>query len=284
MSANKKNIADLCQIMAALRHPQTGCLWDLKQDFTTILPYTIEEAYEVGDAIERQDFDDLKDELGDLLFQVVYHGQLADELGEFDFSDIVDGIAAKMIRRHPHVFGDLDLANEAEVKQIWDKIKAEEKNLKRDKKAAKQQGDQTESILSDVPKALPALTRATKLQDKAAKVGFDWPDIRPVLAKFHEEITEFEDELNADTPDTQAVAEEFGDILFVLANIARHLHINPEQALRNANQKFINRFHYIEQQVKRQNRKLASVSLKDMDCLWDEAKHDEAKHKEKSEK
>ncbi len=241
-------IDDLLAVMARLRDPETGCPWDLKQSFATIAPYTIEEAYEVADAIARNDLDELKDELGDLLLQVVYHAQMAAEDDRFAFADVVDAITAKMIRRHPHIFEDASLRDSFESSGVWERIKAEEK--------AERGGEPRASILDDVPVALPALMRAVKLQSRAARVGFDWPSLEPVLAKIEEEIGE----LKAAIADEGAgaspkVAEEFGDLLFVMANVARHLGIDPEDALRNANAKFVRRFGSIEDALRKDGRK-----------------------------
>ena len=258
-----KDISRLIEIMAALRDPETGCPWDREQNFTTIAPYTIEEAYEVADAIARNDIADLKDELGDLLLQVVYHARMAEEQGAFSFGDVVEAITSKMIRRHPHVFGS-DAERAAGVTPgFWDRAKQAEKN-----------GNEKGGVLDDVPAALPALTRAIKLQNKAAKVGFDWPSLAPVFAKLHEEIGELEAEI-ADAEhktDRAAIEEEFGDLLFVVANVARHLKIDPETALRAANEKFARRFRYIEAQLAKRGSSPAQSDLAEMDALWDEAK------------
>jgi nucleoside triphosphate diphosphatase len=305
-----RDIARLIEIMAALRTPVTGCPWDLEQTFATIAPYTIEEAYEVADAIARGDMIDLKDELGDLLLQVAYHARLAEEQGAFAFGDVVEAITKKMIRRHPHVFADGAPRDPAEVKGSWERIKAEERAEKVAERApltSTSPRDRGEvipaSILADIPVALPALTRAIKLQDKAAKVGFDWPSLAPVFDKLKEEIAEFEEvalpvdprgehkpaasgrlaggESEAaiknpgrlpagESPD--AVKEEFGDMLFVMANIARHLKLDPEAALREANQKFIRRFAHIETRLAEDGKTPKESSLAEMDALWDEAK------------
>ena len=308
-----RNIARLIEIMAALRTPVTGCPWDLEQTFETIAPYTIEEAYEVADAIGRGDLIDLKDELGDLLLQVVYHARLAEEQGAFAFGDVVEAITKKMIRRHPHVFADGAARDPAAVKANWERIKAEERAEKAAERAraaegsasstspsprSKEEGIPT-SILADIPVALPALTRAIKLQDKAAEVGFDWPNLAPVFDKLKEEIAEFEavalpvdprgekegrqkpaasgrlaggeSEAANKTP-PGAIKEEFGDMLFVMANIARHLKLDPEAALREANQKFVRRFAHIEARLNEQGKRPKESSLAEMDALWDEAK------------
>ncbi len=267
-----KNIHDLIAIMAALRTPVTGCPWDLEQTFATIAPYTIEEAYEVADAIERGDISDLRDELGDLLLQVVFHARLAEEQGSFQFGDVVHAITAKLIRRHPHVFGNTgDLTPEA-VKGLWAEIKAQEKA----EKLAERQGNglateaASPSILADVPYNLPALVRAEKLQDKASKVGFDWNDARLVLDKIREETSEIEEALTGNNP--VHIEEEIGDLLFVVANLARHLSINPEEALRKANHKFARRFNYIEENIKKLDKNMKSATLDEMERFWNEAR------------
>lgn len=284
-----REIARLIEIMAALRTPVTGCPWDLEQTFETIAPYTIEEAYEVADAIERRDLADLKDELGDLLLQVVYHSRIAEEQGAFAFGDVVEAVTKKMIRRHPHVFGDGTARDPSTVKATWDQLKAEERAEKAAERARLSEGHTTSPqgpvTLADVPTTLPALTRAIKLQHKAAKVGFDWPNLLPVFDKLKEEIREFEDvalphdprgtaagggHSAGESPD--AIKEEFGDILFVMANIARHLDINPEDALRGANQKFVRRFAHIEKVLAERGKTPSQSTLEEMDALWDEAK------------
>jgi ATP diphosphatase len=260
-----RDIRRLLDIRAALRTPGTGCPWDLEQSFATIAPYTIEEAYEVADAIERGDISELRDELGDLLLQVVFHAQLAEEQGAFDFGGVVEAITAKMIRRHPHVFGNARDLSPAEVKALWAEIKAAEK---RDKPARAAEG-----ALGGVPVALPALTRALKLQEKAGRVGFDWNDARAVLAKIREEIDEVEAEIDAGRTD---LAEgEVGDLLFVVVNLARHLKADPEATLRGANAKFERRFAYIEAALAAEGRSPAQATLAEMDALWNEAKERE---------
>jgi len=258
-----KTMADLIAVMAALRTPGTGCPWDLEQSFATIAPYTIEEAYEVADAIARGDLADLRQELGDLLLQVVYHARLAEEQGAFAFPDVVDAITTKMIRRHPHVFGDEAARSAGAAKGWWERIKAEEK-------AAKEVMNAEAGVLDDVPVALPALTRAVKLQDKAAGVGFDWPSLGPVLAKMKEELAELEERV--ESGERASIEEEFGDLLFVIANVARHLQLDPEAALRATNQKFIRRFRYIEERLAASGRSPAQSNLEEMDALWNEAK------------
>jgi len=288
-----RDIARLVEIMAALRTPVTGCPWDLEQTFATIAPYTIEEAYEVADAIDRGELVDLKEELGDLLLQVVYHARLAEEAGAFDLGDVVQGITRKMIRRHPHVFGDERGASSAQAKASWERIKAEEKAEKaaererspRSLPIADRELQPSRSVLGGVPTALPALTRAVKLQDKAAAVGFDWPSLKPVFEKMREELGELaEVALAADPrggagqvaePDHARVEEEYGDLLFVMANVARHLKIDPEHALRRANSKFTERFGRVEAKLAARGKMPADSDLAEMDALWTEAKHEE---------
>lgn len=271
-----RDIADLLTIMAALRTPQTGCPWDLEQDFASIVPYTLEEAYEVADAIMRGDMLDLKDELGDLLLQVVFHARMAEEAGHFAFSDVVQAITQKLIRRHPHVFGEArDLSPQA-VKALWGEIKAQEKAARRAARIAAGQDDpdaKAKSLLDDVPATLPALTQGLKLQACAGKVGFDWNDPRAVLAKIREEIDEIEEALDAD--DKQAITGEIGDVFFAMVNLARHLSIDPEQALAGTNAKFRRRFAFIETALAAQERTLSEASLDEMEALWQQAKNNE---------
>ncbi len=258
-----KDISRLIEIMAALRNPETGCPWDQVQTFATIAPYTIEEAYEVADAIARDDIVHLKDELGDLLLQVVYHARMAEERDAFAFGDVVEAVTTKMIRRHPHVFGTDEERAAGVTSGFWERAKDKEKP-----------DGSPRGVLDGVPVGLPALTRAIKLQNKAAKVGFDWPSLAPVFAKLHEEIGELETEIAdaKDKADRAAVEEEFGDLLFVVANVARHLKIDPETALRAANEKFTRRFRYIEEQLAQRGSSPAQSDLAEMDALWDEAK------------
>jgi ATP diphosphatase len=329
----RRSVDDLLAVMAALRTPGTGCQWDLEQDFKSIAPYTIEEAYEVADAIERGDLSALRDELGDLLLQVVYHARIAEERDAFRFTDVVEAIAAKMLRRHPHVFGTPEERAAGAAPGFWERIKAAERAEKpgvgagasrsvpspvvpkaRTQNVGEGQGGgdsrtskvgvpptpgpspqgggesgrrlggggPAPSVLDGVPLALPALTRAVKLQNKAARVGFDWPSLAPVFDKLKEELTELEDAVAPVsgppglTPSHQAkVEEEFGDLLFVVANVARHLRIDPEAALRAANHKFTRRFHGIERKLAEAGRTPAQSTLAEMDRLWDEAKADE---------
>ena len=265
-----RDIERLLDIMVALRAPGTGCPWDLEQTFATIAPYTIEEAYEVADAIDRGDLADLNDELGDLLLQVVFHARMAEERGSFDFGDVVRAITEKLIRRHPHVFGDVSHLTPNQVKSLWSDIKAEEKRQRAEARAASGAPPEARGALSGVPTALPALTRALKLQEKASKVGFDWNDVGEVIAKLREEIDEVEAEIRSG--DKQAAAEEVGDLLFALVNLARHLSIDPESALRGTNQKFTRRFGHIEHSLGEQGRVMEGASLEEMEGLWVEAK------------
>jgi ATP diphosphatase len=265
-----RDISRLLEIMAALRTPVTGCPWDLEQDFASIAPYTIEEAYEVVDAITRGDLDDLKDELGDLLLQVVFHARMAEEQQAFSFGDVVEAISRKMIRRHPHVFADSDgRLTPGHVKEAWDRIKAEEKAERAARRPAEQQVAHT-SLLSGVKAGQPALVRAMELQRKASTVGFDWNDPRAVLHKIREEADEIEAAL--DSGDKQELAAETGDLLFALVNLARHVGADPEAALRGTNAKFERRFAYIERSLEAQGRSLQGASLAEMDALWNEAK------------
>ena len=266
-----RDISRLIEIMAALRTPGTGCAWDLKQDFASIAPYTIEEAYEVADAIERGDLIDLRDELGDLLLQVVFHARMAEERGAFDFGGVVEAITSKMIRRHPHVFGDAGDLTPEQVSALWSEIKAREKAERAAAQAAAGLPPaRPVSLLAGVPATLPALTRAVKLQDKAAKVGFDWSHVRFVVEKLREETDEVAAAFEAG--DADHIAEEIGDILFVVANLARHAKADPERVLRAANAKFERRFGYIETKITEDGRNIHNTTLDDMNTLWDEAK------------
>lgn len=265
-----RDIQRLLAIMAALRTPGSGCPWDLEQDFASIAPYTIEEAYEVADAIERGDIQDLKEELGDLLLQVVFHARMAEEGRLFAFGDVVEAITAKLVRRHPHVFGNAGGLQTDEVNRMWDAIKREEK-------AARQErlGDAAAeaSLLTGVPLALPALTRAEKLTRKAATVGFDWPDTAQVVAKIHEELEEIREAAATESPGR--VADEVGDLLFAVANLARHLKVDPEAALRGTNAKFERRFQAIERTLAARGRSLQDADLDEMERIWTEAKEAE---------
>ncbi len=261
-------LSDLIKIMKKLRDPENGCPWDVEQTFETILPYTLEEAYEVAEAIDQGDMAELKTELGDLLFQVIFHSQMAEEQKAFTINDVIHEISEKMVVRHPHVFGNKHI-KDAEAQTIaWEEQKTRERQAKADKLGRKP------SILDDVPSALPALLRASKLQKRAAKVGFDWPEISQVVDKMQEELGELSEAIAAKQgQDKQAhIEEELGDMLFVCANLARHLDINPEEALRKANQKFIRRFQYIENSCHAQKRSMDECTLEEMEELWIEAK------------
>lgn len=265
-----RNIERLVEIMAALRDPVTGCPWDVEQSFATIAPYTVEEAFEVADAIARENFPDLCDELGDLLLQVVYHARLGEEVGAFDFGDVVEAITRKMIRRHPHVFGDDEARSAGAAKGFWEKIKAEEKRerslLQTNKAEAASQ------LLDAVSAGMPALARAVKLQKKASSVGFDWHDPRAVLDKLREETGEVAAEIDRSPRKKDRIADEIGDLLFTVANLARHLDIDPDQALRRTNAKFVWRFGQIEKSLSDAGRSLNDTSLDEMESLWKRAK------------
>ncbi len=310
LTDDKHSLQDLLEIMAALRDPETGCDWDKAQSYQSIVPYTIEEAYEVADAIEQNDFLELRDELGDLLFQTVFYAQIAKEDNKFDFSDVISAICNKMIRRHPHVFGSEEERAQGMVTGQWEQIKAQEraqkraernppkshishgginKPLKHGSEAIQISKNPTstpveaslsplpESILAHIPRALPALSRAVKLQNRAARVGFDWPSLKPVFDKMREELAELEVEINHQdmANNKDAIAAEFGDLMFVMANVARHLDIDPEAALTLTNRKFINRFTRIETMLAEDGRTPDQSDLEEMDKLWDKAKAEE---------
>jgi nucleoside triphosphate diphosphatase len=260
-----RDIAALIDIMAALRTPGTGCPWDLEQSFATIAPYTIEEAYEVADAIARGNLGDLREELGDLLLQVVFHARMAQEQGAFEFGDVVRSITEKLLRRHPHVFGDARGLKVEAVNELWERIKAQEKATQ-----AANGKPAGAGALAGVPLALPALTRALKLQEKAGKVGFDWNDPRAVLSKIREEADEIEAALDAD--DREAIGREVGDLLFAVVNLARHVKADPEAVLRGTNRKFERRFASIERALAAQGKSPRGATLDEMDALWDAAK------------
>ena len=252
-------INQLLTIMAKLRNPNGGCPWDLEQNFATIAPYTIEEAYEVADAIAKGDMDELKNELGDLLLQVVFHAQMAAEEKLFTFDDVAAAISEKMIRRHPHVFGDADIKDAAAQTENWEVIKAAERSKKK-----------SDRTLADVPAALPALLRAQKLQARAARVGFDWPDTRGVIAKIKEELAEVEEALASGNK--AHTEEEIGDLLFAVTNLARFVEADAETALRGTNQKFIRRFESVEDGLAAQGKNIKDATLDEMEALWNEAK------------
>jgi MazG family protein len=273
-------IQRLLDIMAQLRNPQGGCPWDLQQSFKTIAPYTVEEAYEVADAIERNDLPSLRDELGDLLFQVVFHSQMAQEQGAFNFDDVANAICDKMERRHPHVFGNASIADADAQTIAWEEQKRRER-------AQKRAGEEPASVLDDVPVALPALTRANKLGKRAAQVGFEWSDVHGAIEKLDEEIAEFKAEvrshvcLQADTAaeghqhQHERLAAEIGDVLFCVVNVCRYLKIDPEQALKRTNASFERRFRYVERGLARRGKAPQDATLEEMDKLWDEGKAEE---------
>ena len=269
-----RDIRRLIDTMAALRDPIGGCPWDVQQTFASIAPFTIEEAYEVADAIERGATEDLREELGDLLLQVVFHARMAEEAGFFDFGGVVEAITAKLVRRHPHVFGDAGALTSADVKALWGRIKADEKRAKLASEARDGRPAETKSgALDGVPLALPALSRAMKLQEKAGKVGFDWNDVRAVLEKIREEVTEVEAEIAQGS--AHALSSEVGDLIFAAVNLARHLKVDPEAALRGANAKFERRFAHIENRLAEGGRTPEGASLDEMERLWNEAKSEE---------
>src|SRR6476659_6431094 len=261
-----RDISGLIAVMAALRTPVTGCPWDLEQNFATIAPYTIEEAYEVADAIARGDLTDLREELGDLLLQVIFHSRMAQEQGAFEFADVVETLSEKLIRRHPHVFGEARNLPPDAVEDLWERIKREER-------AQKRPGEGAGGALAGVPIALPAVTRALKLQAKAGKVGFDWNDPLAVLAKIREEADEIGAEIA--TGDKAAAAGEVGDLLFAVVNLARHLDVDPEATLRATNRKFERRFAAIERALEERGKTPQEATLEEMDDLWNEAKSGE---------
>jgi ATP diphosphatase len=257
-----ENTQKLLEIMARLRHPEKGCSWDLQQNFSSLIPYTIEEAYEVADAIERNDLDDLQSELGDLLLQVVFHSRLAEEQGLFDFEQVSESICQKLIRRHPHVFSGKIFSNDEERKQAWEAEKA----LERKNRAS----ENNQSVLDGIAINLPALMQCEKTLSRAAIHGFDWPETSPVFAKVREELSEVEEAW--ESGDQAHIQEEIGDLLLVVVNLARHLKVNPEIALKEGNKKFSRRFHYIEQKVSESDRELRGCKLEELDAYWDEAK------------
>ena len=258
----------LLEVMAALRDPERGCPWDKQQTFATILPYTIEEVYEVAEAIDHGDMSALREELGDLLFQIVFYAQMAKEAGEFEFTDIAARISEKLERRHPHVFGDAEIATAEAQTQAWEKHKERERHTK----AAEQQ--RHASVLDNVPVALPGLMRAMKLQRRAARLGFDWPDVAPVLGKIEEELAEVREVL-AQGGDSEKLTHEVGDLIFACVNLARHTEVDPEIAMRGVNERFESRFRRVEELARQQNQNLAQMSLEEMDKLWDQAKAEE---------
>lgn len=256
------NTQRLLEVMSRLRDPERGCAWDVKQDFYSLIPYTIEEAYEVADAIERDDWEELRAELGDLLLQVVFHARIAEERQLFDFEQVAESICEKLTRRHPHVFGETKFADDAERKQAWEAAKAEERRQKG--------GEEDGSVLSGIAVNLPALVQCEKIQNRAASHGFDWPEVEPVFAKVHEELEEVREAWRSG--DQAHIQEEIGDLLLVAVNLARHLKVNPEIALKESNRKFSRRFRYIEEQVEKSGRQLRDCELEELDAFWCEAK------------
>ncbi|MEL0081974.1 MAG: nucleoside triphosphate pyrophosphohydrolase [Gammaproteobacteria bacterium] len=253
----------LLKIMAQLRNPDGGCEWDLRQDFASVAPYPIEEAYEVADAIDRQDYEDLRDELGDLLLQVVFHAQMAQEQGLFDFERVAQGISEKLERRHPHVFAGVSFENDEQRRRAWESIKQQERQARPEKQ-------RDTSALAGVTRSLPALMRAEKLQRRAADVGFDWPDAAPVFAKISEELQEVREAM--ERGDQAQIAEEIGDLQFAVVNLARHLNVEPEPATEAANRKFERRFRAVEAALQERGQSSESTSLQEMDALWDRVK------------
>jgi len=271
-------IEKLVSLMTMLRDKEYGCPWDLEQSIASLIPYTLEEVYEVVDAIEKNDMHDLEEELGDLLFQVIFYAQIANEEGLFNFDDVADGISNKLVRRHPHVFPDGEVTNFGSKADIssdqvmvnWEAIKLAEKAEKIAKKGGPDTGAEPSSVLNDVPMALPALERSRKLQKRAAKEGFDWQDLTPVLAKLKEEVSELEEAISKG--EEENIQAELGDVLFATVNVARHTRVDAEIALRNANKRFENRFKWIESSLHEQGKTLSDVQLDDLDQLWEQAK------------
>ncbi|QFU25397.1 nucleoside triphosphate pyrophosphohydrolase [Shewanella eurypsychrophilus] len=261
-------IEPLLDVMTKLRDPQSGCPWDLEQSFSTLVPFTLEEAYEVADTIERMALEELPDELGDLLFQVVFYCQLGKEQGLFDFADVVEKICNKLTSRHPHVFGALKEASAEQVKESWETIKAKERNAK-----------SLYSVLDNIPLALPALSRSVKIQKRVARVGFDWAELDPVVAKIHEEIDEVLYEVKQDKPDSERILDEMGDLLFAVTNLARHLGVEPEQALRQANKKFERRFRSVETLANQSDKAMEEHTLTELDSYWNQVKSQESSNR-----
>lgn len=264
MLNEQASIEKLRWIMSELRDPESGCPWDIKQDFASITSHTLEEAYEVVDAIEQHDFTELNKELGDLLFQVIFYSQLGQEQQLFDFDSVVEAICEKLIRRHPHVFSDADLSTDAQIKANWENEKAKERQTK---------NNQTDlSILAEIPKNIPALSQAAKIQKRCAHVGFDWHDIQDVFAKIEEEVLEVKEELDADNVNPAALGEELGDLMFAVVNLCRHAKQDPETLLRQANQKFTKRFYGVEAQVKSSGKAFSQHDLAQLEQYWQQVK------------
>lgn len=264
---SKASVEKLRWIMSKLRDPETGCPWDLKQDFTSITAHTLEEAYEVVDAIEQNDFAELNKELGDLLFQVIFYSQLGQEQQLFDFDSVVESICEKLIRRHPHVFSDASLTTDAQIKTNWENEKAKERQIKNQQEHL--------SILADIPKNLPALSQAAKIQKRCSHVGFDWHNMNDVFAKIEEEVLEVKEELEANKINQAALGEELGDLMFAVVNLCRHAKQNPETLLRQANQKFTKRFHGVEAQVQKSGKDFSKHDLAQLEQYWQEVKKQE---------
>ena len=264
-----QSIQQLIEIMRALRDPKSGCPWDLKQDFQSLIPYTIEEAYEVADAIERSNLDDIKSELGDLLFQIVFYSQLANEQQSFDFNDVAQSISDKLTRRHPHVFADVKIKNAEEQTKEWERLKQQERKIKAGESA------DTLSHLDDVSRTLPSLMRAEKLQKRAAREGFDWPNIKGVMAKVYEELEEVQQELDAEVHYQARLEDEIGDLFFSCINLSRHAGVNAEQSLRIANLKFERRFRTLEKIASSQNLQINKITTDELEGLWKEVKRQE---------
>ena len=264
-----QSIEKLIEIMRALRDPKSGCPWDLEQDFLSLIPYTLEEAYEVADAIERGDIDDIKNELGDLLFQIIFYSQLAKEKNAFDFNDVAQAISDKLTRRHPHVFADAKVSNAAEQTREWEKIKQQERQAKADNRAVQL------SILDDVSRTLPSLMRSEKLQKRAAKEGFDWPHINDVMAKVREELDEVQHELDTEVQNKEKIEDEIGDLFFSCINLSRHAGLGAEQCVRKANLKFERRFRALENLAKSREQQINNMTVDELEGLWQEIKQDE---------
>lgn len=261
---SKASIEKLRWIMSQLRDPDTGCPWDIKQNFSSIAPHTIEEAYEVVDAIEQNDFIELNKELGDLLFQVIFYSQLGQEQAYFNFDTVVESVCEKLIRRHPHVFNNADFSTDAQIKANWENEKIKEREIKNNKDNL--------SILADIPKNLPALSQAAKIQKRCSHVGFDWDNIQDVFSKIEEEVLEVKDELEAKEIDDAALGEELGDLMFAVVNLCRHAKKDPEALLRQANKKFTKRFHGVEAQVQQSQRDFSQHTLEQLDEYWKQVK------------
>lgn len=277
MLNKQASIEKLRWIMSQLRDPITGCPWDLKQDFASITSHTLEEAYEVVDAIEQEDFVELEKELGDLLFQVIFYSQLGQEQQYFDFDSVIAAICEKLIRRHPHVFAQANLQSDVEIKANWENEKILERQQKNQQKRGNQTDNENLSLLADIPKNLPALSQAAKIQKRCAHVGFDWHDIKDVFAKIEEEVQEVKDELEADSLDKKALAEELGDLMFAVVNLCRHAKEDPETLLRHANKKFTKRFHGVEAQVNQSGKSFTEHDLAELENYWQQVKSQEKK-------